>query len=787
MVLLALASLAGVWWLLQDAGRDRLPRNAVAEADEPAIKPAPAKPSPGQPDAVPTPSIEQPNLPEPTPVPEFATPPEPALHQPDYGPRLLRGGARIEFELADAKGATIPVQYCSVTLWRQLGSYWLKEECEARTNGNAIFCNGLGDSAVSGAGLEPGDYELDIFSNRYGALRHRFVVRSGEKRRERLLMPNWTRTICFNFVHPDGSPVLWIKTPPTVTSKSAPLPAMDRPAGEFLQFRTAPTDPPRADMGSGWGGSTFSPTRRMRGDSSVYPTDNGRYYVRVWAGAENTVSFPLGTLWGMDYYTVANAFTETIWEETKVTLPTVADFADQVADTPKRKADPPGGRQIIAADEYNEFTRPPEDYDPLTAPLKPAEQRLVVRVQANFEPRVEISYDGKSPRGQFNLANRLWYSYFNNQKPAWFRVTDGVFFTSPWERVPDLAPGVVTEIERSFSAALVTVTCGGLSPTLQAFAHTVDFDIGLTKPRVETPPGELPRIIEDTDIEEGDPTDMPTENLAPNPNIKRNEKPEGGRVLRKIFMRQKGDVTSGELRFGRDSLVEIQADDTLTTRVHLRGVSRYARESNGNARFTPDARDQFTPITLNGRWLRHEGDAATLLRGGTIQPHLDDAFCLRVIGNQGEGLPWVTGLVFEYANDEVAQQVRQILARRPAYPEIAVSNAATYKASLEQLEAYPDQIGMRELIGDSNYELFETDAQRLWFARNGAWYSAQQTCCSDEHGYIATQGTRLEPGKVYVLYLWSQSRNDIHPDNRIVFKAGQGVTDLGAISLPSYR
>jgi hypothetical protein len=52
---------------------------------------------------------------------------------------------------------------------------------------------------------------------------------------------------------------------------------------------------------------------------------------------------------------------------------------------------------------------------------------------------------------------------------------------------------------------------------------------------------------------------------------------------------------------------------------------------------------------------------------------------------------------------------------------------------------------------------------------------------------VVTGSLKLEPGRVYVLYLWSNSRNELHPDARVVFKAAEGVTDLGAIRMPSYR
>lgn len=106
---------------------------------------------------------------------------------------------------------------------------------------------------------------------------------------------------------------------------------------------------------------------------------------------------------------------------------------------------------------------------------------------------------------------------------------------------------------------------------------------------------------------------------------------------------------------------------------------------------------------------------------------------------------------------------------------------------LQQAVQEPTETRLRALLGDTVFEAFETDAQRLWFARNGAWYDVARPVRTDDHGYVATQDLTPVPGKVYVLYLWSRSRDASYPDARIVFEAGPGVTDLGVIRLPSYR
>lgn len=72
---------------------------------------------------------------------------------------------------------------------------------------------------------------------------------------------------------------------------------------------------------------------------------------------------------------------------------------------------------------------------------------------------------------------------------------------------------------------------------------------------------------------------------------------------------------------------------------------------------------------------------------------------------------------------------------------------------------------------------------RAFMRKNGAWYSTFRKLQSDRCGYMDGR-FELEPGKRYVLYHWSNSRDELLPDRRIDFVATQRVTDL--VVLPGY-
>ncbi|MBK9974086.1 MAG: hypothetical protein IPP14_04855 [Planctomycetes bacterium] len=776
LALLLLVALAGVWWLLQDSTRTPAPRNdaPLALENAPTQRPgtqghaAPVRPDRAAPETVQTPVASE----TPPAAPELQ---EPALHVPDYGPLLYRSGARAEFELADARGNPLGQVGLSVALWRQQGSFWLRDEATVTGARDRVICTGLGQEGLPGTGLEPGNYVLELESNQCGRLRHAFTVGRGEVLNQRIQMPNWSRVVCFRFVQADGSAVSHLRAGPSLVTQTTALNAVERPSPEVSFLRRPPAS---AALGGGGGWARYSRRSSSSGPlrKQWVPTDEGRYFVPVWAGAQNTVTFVLGDAWGQAEYKVTDEFVANQWDNFEVKLQTAPDFAEQLKQAGSLQV-PPGNVRVLDAQNYR-----PEVYDPMTAPMQELAGRLVLKLDCNFEPIVQASFDGKTPARVFEHLGDLWYFNYGSAMPVWWRVSDGDFYESPWELIvhQEGAPQVQ---QRSFQATLVPITAEGLSPTLRAFAHTLDFDLAFT---VKGEPGYLkPAKDEETIVEDGDtivedpqvdPTEVPTDDP-------RRQAPRDGTMLQKLIPVQQQGRLEGTLRLGGERSA-LPVAGSLATRVHLRGAARFQRESSGSY-FAMAGRPQpFTPVTLNGNWKREagEGPVDQLLRSGTVQPHIDRAFCLRAVGDDGEGLPWVVGLVQPLEVDDLAQRTRQSLLRSPVEVQTEMQERAAYEKALDEA----DEEKLKALIGKTAYEAFEDDDQRRWFARQGTWHADGQPLYSDDHGYIVTAGQGLEPGKIYVLYLWGQSRNDLQPDARIVFKAAD-VTDLGVIRLPSFR
>ncbi|MEE9312246.1 MAG: hypothetical protein V3V10_07505, partial [Planctomycetota bacterium] len=187
-------------------------------------------------------------------------------------------------------------------------------------------------------------------------------------------------------------------------------------------------------------------------------------------------------------------------------------------------------------------------------------------------------------------------------------------------------------------------------------------------------------------------------------------------------------------------------------------------------------------------WIDIEGDRELMLaslESGALSPEISGLLALRAVGESGEGLPWVQGVLVDWDDDGVAQEVRAKTADKS--PEMLVELADEHRETMNELALNFDAKKLRETIGYEAFDWFDTDAQRMWFGRHGAWYDTGRKVYSDEHGYVLTRQHELKAGDKYVLYLWSNSRDDQAPDRRIVFEAGKENADLGVIKLPSYK
>jgi hypothetical protein len=637
---------------------------------------------------------------------------------PLYGDAVLRGGARATFTLLDAKDQRLWNPSVSVTLYRHVGSYIVNEVVTWDVMTSQINCHGL-----SGAGLEPGTYALTVHASPYGAFKHEFNLTKGEQLVATLRTPHWRRVVCFEFTDQFGQPVLWIDRYPSVTTVAVTLDEHPQTSRPDRVLR----DPPPTSGSGGRGGAGGFAYRRARGSGgvrrSVVATDEGRYYVPVYAGAQNDVTFTFyDAIWGVPEFSVSDTFEER--DTVQVPLQLSSDFEAMIADHTKLGAWDPGARSEL-------------DWQQQALKLLPSDTPF-----DSYVHRVVIQLDGPAtavPHGMaFNTKEEMgggisaplrfrggeWYLNLRADEVAWVSVHD--------------QGQVVHEAIR--------VEFGNEDPKVKILKLTVPFT------PVRTPRFQLSPTLDSWAVHRA---------LTATPEDDAEWRFDLDRPEYAVYpaMDETFEVASASLKW------EIAAAAVSKSRIewlHVGGSS-----STGPAVMSDVRYGRLTPPT----------PASGLV--------------LRVIGNGGEGLPWVEGSLVDLEHDRRARRLRGVethLAAEGKRPELDFLFGSRLHEDPDAYgEATIEPAVMEQYLGEEFLKQSDDRGDLAWYARNNAWYDTHRKFKSDEHGYIVNMGMRLVPGRKYVLYLWSDSRDDLQPDARIVFEATAGVTDIGAINLPSYR
>ncbi|MHC4839659.1 MAG: hypothetical protein ACYTDT_01705 [Planctomycetota bacterium] len=773
LALVALACVfAGVWFAMLDDD-DSVPMNTATEdeavGDNASV--AIAKPELAPPD-VDENRLYKPDTNDPETVPEIDDSVE--FHTPDYGPLLRRGNGVVSFELYDANNQRVKLGNQSASVKRILGNFAITEGCRIDSRANQIICDGLATDGKSHVGLEPGEYELTFNSGHWGNQRTRIHVNRGEARTERLQSKHFKRTVCFYFVDQHGQPIRWVNGYPTVSCKSDPLSAV-RYGAPDTEFLKTPPDEEFKRMGMGWSSSRrFSSRHRA---NKRYETDEGRFYFTVWAGATNTVTFKFDeSIWGTKQITVTDTFVDSRWESHQVTINLPDDHLERAEELKIYKLKSPGNRPSVSA----ALNKPPKpEFLPETSPIKPGYARVIATIHGpdDLRPKVFLKFPKYTRLYDFKRANNQWYYdarvHVNTQVRA-----QGNGYQSAWQDVA-LLDGQITYTNIVASPTEIEFTTDGLPPTLNAAANLVELQLSAP-------------IKVDPDGPRGEP---PHPNRGLGAAGSQWNRPEAGsRFLTRYSFARDGENFRLSSYINPDTPFEGQEIEMFKFRAVMRTVAKPRPRSGGSMR-GPDGRYSFTPIFITSGWQSIDGDMGKLLemlKGGEVTPRIDELLTFRAVGEKEEGLPWTHGVLLPMHEDKLAQTVRAKMQEAPdgTVPNLDNHDPLTYADDLNgliEVEDGKEQEALKKLIGEKNYNAFDTHEQRKWFAENGSWYNPRSKVFTDEHGYVLTRQHKLEAGGAYVLYLWSNSRDQMKPDKRIVFKAGENNTDLGVIRLPSYR
>lgn len=638
---------------------------------------------------------------------------------PLYGDAVLRGGARATFTLLDAKDQRLWNTPVDVTLHRHVGSFITHEVATWDVVTSEINCHGH-----SAAGLEPGIYTLYVNAAVYGGFKHQFTLVKGEQLATTLRTPHWRRVVCFEFSDQFGQPVPWIERNPSITTEAVKFDGQPRvwPPGRVLR------DPPPT---SNWGGRTTQDGmthRRVRPSGtvlSVVATDEGRYYVAVYAGAQNTVTFTFAqAIWGVPAFATSGTFED--GDTVQVSLELSSDFEALIANHAKLGTEDPGARSALDW-QQTALKRLPSD-----TPFDYYERRIVIQVDgpATAVPhamlRDKTATLGGGASRPLSFRGGEWYVNMGTHQAAFISVHDQgrIVLDAIKVEFNDDDPKVKI-LKLTIPYTPVRTPRFQLSPTLDAWA--------VHRALTATPASAAGWRID---------LDRPEYVVYP----------------------------------GMDDAFEV-ADASLKWEVAPASAAAYKQRL---------------------RW-HHIGDSSSTgpavlsdVRNGNLTPPTPPSgLALRVIGNGGEGLPWVEGSIVDLEHDRRAQRLRGLethLAAEGKRPELDFLFGSRLHGDPDAFaEATIEPAVMEQYLGEEFLKQSDDRGDLAWYARNNAWYDTHRKFKSDEHGYIVNMGMRLVPGRKYVLYLWSDSRNDLQPDARIVFEATAGMTDIGAINLPSYR
>lgn len=738
LALLVIMTLAvAAWWLWNlDAGdgpraneestaeeRPLQHRGEEARPDAPAST-VPAKPAP---EAATHPETK------PEAKPEAAAYDEPA-QIPVYGDLLKRGGAVITFDLRDAQGQWLIDEPVSVRLIRRLGRYSTSEDCYWSFDDGTVVCDG-----ESSAGLEPGNYELEVVAGRYGWKRHTFDVQRGEKSRHELRLPYWRRIITCSFVDLRGRALPFLTGVPTVetTKTSAPDGFYPQHAPDILRL------PPTPGMGGGGGrgGKGGFAYRRASGGGRaiVYVTDGGLWHVAVFAGAPNRISAESpGADWPGEDLVIEGTFDSAADSRVEFRMDAPSDLDTRYAQHYRMKAADPGDKSLLdwAA---RKGVLPPAD-DPADV-FSGARIVLDLGVEPGFQPaltlipRQEDGIEQPYPRvapTKMTRRGSLWYAPVALGDEYWLQISDDHGFESVPERIR--AETRITRIARPAPTGSGLAMAWALNPTLDAWA-----------------------------------------------------------IHRQALVQTSGSSDGGQfgINFMRATLLLSEAGrDALAECSDARLVFQFGADAETST--LPKARGPWgvTWRELDATLRLPGADMLNQLDAGTLQPASPrSGLYFRAVDPWGAGLPWVEATLHALEDDARAQRLRDIEIRGNKdgwRPDLSFRFANARERDPSGLtEDDLNRERVREFVGEDFERECKDDADLKFYLRTGAWYDSYTRLRGGEYGYHIDLERKLTPGKKYVLYLWSNSRHDLRPDARIVFQAAE-VTDLGVITLPAY-
>ncbi len=671
---------------------------------------------------------------------------------PIYDRRLRGGEATILARLGDAEGLPLDGRSLGrrpvLRLWRRLGPFGL-EIHDTRWRRRAS------EADLGSTGLEPGLFHLEIDGGGYGRTRSSFHVSPDEKLSAEVRFPGRWRVVGLRFIDQDGHPLPYLTDIPEFEERTGTtLP--DRSATPVDVLRDPPAVSTVTTTIHTGGFSMSSPNRRRRGRMK-FRTLNGVYYVAVIAGVTGFVKLPHASRLYKTKGFLRSDFVGEAWDDHVVRVEKLEGYEAGMERRALANKDDPGGVKAVDArlrntpptrpvaprsttDPFDVSSRTSRSWTRFLVDLenRPALHLVGVRCRRNASPR-------QAPLTLVRRQGPLQWTSVRHGETPYVRLTDGRLYRTSWKQLEHTPDGLrVLTPPPQGRRVVLTITA---PPTLAGLGRimTVHLDLGIDfAPRLHVT---VPRSLDEVYRIET--------SLAPE-----QEEALDGTGTARLVLGFGSDLSEAEKHRITVPLSKIMVGRLLAGRLDL-----------------------------------------DMTEKGVATPRV----AFRCVGAISEGLPWVEGSILPFEDDAPARAMRELLVKRHRAGKAAPTLAGVDEPPEEESEESPDpfqmvriRAGVRRLLdGLSPTELRARSGEELAhafpdprvlrrFLENGSWYDAWNRVRSDQRGFVLAKTPYIVPGRHYVLYLWSKSRDALKPDRRVVFRARPGLTDLGVILLPSY-
>lgn len=648
------------------------------------------------------------------------------FHHPLYDRLIVRSRAKAFFVLYDAKGKLLePNIVNKIRIWRHIrDDLWLEDNAVFNHEKSVIECDGYGRQ-----GLEPGSYFVWVDGGGYGALEFNFQINKDEEYHANFQMPHYSKIIAVHFVDSEDRNVEYIKGLPAYISKANAVPTQKFPSKERLVLKGSPEENMKSLQPIPK--DSFQATNKISEDLKkqamikyfstdiVYQTNHGKIYLNVFSDQMGEIKFESMNEGFARPFSFTSNFEDIELVKIVIKKPVQLNAKTTIVANDGSHNNESKGFNVNKVSLVKKEVIP-INVDYKTKGVNYRLKKSKFPLQLEIQNIIGVTETIKEDGFEFQRI----FGQTEIEDNINIRLVDKKAFRSPWEPIT-LEKGRMIYKEGEFPLQKFKVKFT-LSPTL--FEMAKDF--------AEVSFSDNSFALEYTNSNLFFDSYFVDDSPLFNENV-------------------------SDLNFN------------IISKISSLRIS--ARDPQYSSRFLPrgfiyktdvDALYQ-VPLKINTNEVIKSFDK-------TIESApLQNVLILRAIDLGVSGLPWVEASLIRFEDRRVALEVKKKMSNSVNYDYLKTLTDKDLNVKLEK--------EMNELVSKKLNQIFPLKEQLNYYLANGSWYNPNARSFSDSAGYLILKSNELIPGKNYVLYLWSRSKDELTPDKEIIFKAKEGITDLGAI------